>query len=133
VDAGPLYAYVDADDRHHQSCLDLLSSHPGPLVVPVLVIAEVTYLIGTRLGPEPEVRFLEDFAVGAFSVEPVRAGDWLRIAELVWRYRDFPLGTVDASIVVAAERLEIVEIATIDHRHFGAMRPAHTQAFALLP
>jgi hypothetical protein len=34
VDAGPLYAYVDADDVHHASCLELLESHPGPLAVP---------------------------------------------------------------------------------------------------
>lgn len=34
VDAGPLYAYVDADDRHHLASLELLQSHPGPLVIP---------------------------------------------------------------------------------------------------
>jgi hypothetical protein len=31
--------------------------------------------------------------------EPVAAADWLPIAELVARYRDLPLGTVDASVV----------------------------------
>jgi uncharacterized protein len=29
VDAGPLYAYVDADDRHHEACLELLETHPA--------------------------------------------------------------------------------------------------------
>jgi predicted nucleic acid-binding protein len=133
VDAGPLYAYVDADDRHHSSCLELLETHPGPLIVPTLVVTEVAYLLATRLGAVPEVRFLGDLAAGAFAVEPVAAQDWLRVAELVARYRDLPLGTVDASVVTAAERLGVIEVATIDRRHFGVVRPRHVDAFTLLP
>ena len=97
------------------------------------MVTEVAYLLATRLGAEPEVRFLGDLAAGAFSVEPVAAGDWLRIAELVATYRDLPLGTVDASVVAAAERLGVQEIATIDRRHFGVVRPSHVAAFTLLP
>ena len=97
------------------------------------MVTEVTYLLATRLGPEPEVRFLGDLAAGAFSVEPVAAGDWLRIAELVATYRDLPLGTVDASVVAAAERLGVQAIATVDRRHFGVVRPRHVAAFTLLP
>ncbi|WP_197079915.1 type II toxin-antitoxin system VapC family toxin [Mycobacterium haemophilum] len=133
VDAGPLYAYVDADDAHHASSLELLQTHPGPLIVPTLVITEVVHLLGTRLGAEPEVRFLGDLADGAFTVEPVAVGDWLRIAELVARYRDLPLGTVDASVVTTAERLGINEIATVDRRHFTIVRPCHIEAFTLFP
>ncbi|HUH68079.1 MAG TPA: PIN domain-containing protein [Mycobacterium sp.] len=133
VDAGPLYAYVDADDAHHASSLELLQTHPGPLIVPTLVITEVVYMLGTRLGAETEVRFLGDLADGAFAVEPVAAGDWLRIAELVARYRDLPLGTVDASVVTTAERLGINEVATVDRRHFTIVRPCHIEAFTLLP
>lgn len=117
-----MYAYVDRDDAHHASCLDLLQTHPGPLLVPTLVITEVTYLLGTRLGPEAEVRFLGDLAAGNLIAEPVVPGDWLRIAELVARYRDLPLGTADASVVTAAERLRITEIATLDRRHFDVVR-----------
>jgi predicted nucleic acid-binding protein len=101
--------------------------------VPTLVITEVVYLLGTRLGAEPEIRFLGDLAAGAFTVEPVAAADWLRIAELVARYRDLPLGTVDASVVAAAERLGLTEIATVDRRHFTVVRPAHVATFTLLP
>lgn len=133
VDAGPLFAYIDADDAHHQECLALLTSHPGPLAVPVLVVAEVAYLVQTRLGPEAEVRFLGDLAGRAFVSAPVDDDDWLRIAELASRYRDLPLGTVDASIVATAERLGISTIATLDHRHFSVVRPAHVPAFQLLP
>jgi predicted nucleic acid-binding protein len=133
VDAGPLYAYVDADDAHHEECLAFLTSHRGPLAVPVLVVAEVAHLLGTRLGPNPEVRFLGDLASGAFATIAVEGDDWIRIAELVARYRDLPLGTVDASVVAAAERLGITTVATLDRRHFGVVRPAHVAGFELVP
>jgi predicted nucleic acid-binding protein len=99
----------------------------------MLVITEVAYLIGSRLGTDAEVRFLGDLAAGEFAIESVLASDWLRIAELVSRYRDLPLGTVDGSVVATAERLQITTIATLDRRHFSVVRPAHTDAFVLLP
>jgi predicted nucleic acid-binding protein len=100
----------------------LLETHPGPLLVPTLVITEVTYLLGSRLGSDAEVRFLGDLAAGNLLAEPVAANDWLRIAELVSKYRDLPLGTTDASVIAAAERLGIVEVATLNHRHFAVVR-----------
>jgi len=92
--------------------------------VPTLVITEVAYLLGTRMGVDPEVRFLGDLAAGNLIVEPVAASDWLRIAELVAQYRDLPLGTVDASVVAAAERLGTSDIATLDRRHFTVVQSA---------
>ena len=103
------------------------------MVVPTLVITEVVYLLATRLGTEAEVRFLGDLASGAFTVEPVAVADWLRIAELVARYRNLPLGTVDASVIAAAERLGLATIATVDRRHFTVVRPRHVSAFTILP
>lgn len=79
------------------------------------------------------MRFLGDLAGGNFITEPVQAADWLRIAELVARYRDLPLGTVDASIVAAGERLSVRALATLDQRHFTVVRPAHLEAFELYP
>lgn len=133
ADAGPLYAYVDADDAHHAPSLSLIREHPGPILVPVLVVTEVAYLLATRLGPEAEVRFLGDLAAGALTPIEVAPADWLRIAELVATYADLPLGTVDASVVAAAERLDVRLIATFDRRHFGVVRPRHVDAFDLVP
>jgi uncharacterized protein len=112
--------------------LELLETHAGPLIVPTLVITEVSYLLSTRLGWQAEVRFLGDLA-GDFIIEPLHPNDPLRIAELVARYRDLPLGTVDASVIAAAERFSSTEIATLDRRHFSIVRPAHVSAFELLP
>jgi predicted nucleic acid-binding protein len=94
-----------------------------------MAIGEAAYLIGRWLGVAAEMRFLGDLAEGTFFAEPVHATDWIRIAQLVRRYRDFPLGTVDASVVAAAERLGTAQIATLDRRHFSVA----ASGFELLP
>ena len=102
-------------------------------MVPSLVVTEVAYLLGSRVGAETEVRFLGDLAAANLIAEPVEPADWLRIAELVATYSNLPLGTVDASIVAAAERLGAHMIATLDRRHFSVVKPAHRSAFDLVP
>ena len=54
-------AWEIAADRRQVGLDVLLEEHPGPLLVPVLVITEVTYLLGSRLGVEAEVRFLGSY------------------------------------------------------------------------
>ena len=100
--------------------------------MPTLVITEVVHLLGTRLGVDAEIRFLGDLAAGNLLPEPVAAADWLRIAELVARYRNLPLGSVDASVFATAERLDINEIATVDRRHFTIVH-SHLDTITLLP
>lgn len=101
------------------------------MVIPALVVAETTYLIGTRLGVDAEARFLE--ALADHEVDVPSGSDWSRIAELVDGYADFPLGGADASVVELAERLDADAVVTFDRRHFGAVRPKHRVALTLLP
>lgn len=135
VDAGPLYAALDRGDIWHTRSVRLLETHPGPLVVPSLVIAEVSHLASKRLGlgPAADMRLAQGFAEGLLTADPIEPGDWMRIAELVVKYADFPLGVVDASVIACAERHGVTEVATVDRRHFGAVRPRHVPAFTLLP
>ena len=101
--------------------------------MPTLVITEVVYFLGSRLGVVAEKRFLDDLANGVFRVEPVADEDWARIGDLVEQYENLEFGTVDASVVATAERLGIGEIATVDRRDFSIVRPRHVNAFTLLP
>ena len=52
VDTGPLYAAVDQDDADHARCRAALEDAAYRLVIPALIVAEATYLVGTRLGPD---------------------------------------------------------------------------------
>ena len=131
VDTGPLYAAVDQDDADHARCRAVLEDATRRLVIPALVVAEVTYLIANRLGAGVEARFLRSLA--RLDLEAPAPEDWPRIAELVEQYGDFPLGGIDASVIALAERLDVDTIATLDERHFRAVRPKHRRAFPVVP
>lgn len=133
VDTGVLYAAADVDDNDHAACRDLMNGHPGPLIVPLPVLSEASYMIGHRLGPAAEARFVVACGRGEVTVDHLVTADLLRVAQLVETYADLPLGTVDASVVAVAERLNVTELATLDRRDFTVVRPAHTHAFTLLP
>lgn len=131
VDAGPLYAAADTDDRDHAEALAMLSRADLRLVVPALVVAEATYFVGRRLGAPAEAAFLR--GIGVLDVEGPDGDDFARMAELVEEYADFPLGGTDASVIALAERLEAPIVITLDRRHFAAVRPRHRDAFEILP
>jgi hypothetical protein len=133
ADTGPLYAATDRDDAAHHACLDLLGGFEGAVLVPHLVIAEAAYLIGSRLGPDTEARWLGLFADGTLLAVGPDAADWARIAELAATYDDLPLGATDASVIATAERVGATTIATLDRAHFGIVRPRHIDAFHLVP
>jgi predicted nucleic acid-binding protein len=135
-DTGPLVAAALANDDHHHACVELFTGlHLArrPLLVPATVVAEVGYLLGREAGPKVESLFLDSLAAGDFTLVDLTAADFARAAELVRRYGDLPLGTTDATVVAAAERLGVIEVATLDHRHFTVIRPRQVTALALLP
>ena len=131
VDTGPLYAAVDADDRDHERSLNALQQYGLRLFVPAMVVAETSYLVGTRLGSSVEAAFLG--SLSDIDVVAPLGDDWQRIAELVQKYADFPLGGTDASVVALAERLRTDLIITLDLRHFSAIKPSHSRPWRLLP
>lgn len=133
VDTGVLYASVDTSDNHHQASVDLLRSAPGPLIVPITVVVETSFLVERHLGAHAEATYLRELRTSGVSIDRLTDADLDRIAQLVDTYHDLPLGAVDASVVTVAERLGATTLATLDRRHFTVVRPAHTSHFELLP
>lgn len=131
VDTGCIVAAANRRDAWFEPCAALLRSHVGRLLVPALVIAEATYLLRSRMSAKAEESFVDSLANGDLTVVAPEDADWPRVADLVRRYPT--LGTVDASVVATAERLGVTQIATIDRRDFGMVRPLHVDAFTLLP
>jgi hypothetical protein len=133
VDTGPLVAAGNRADEYHARCVRALATAATPRLVPATVVAETGYLLERAAGPAVEAEFLRLFSSGYLKLADLTAADLDRAAELVEQYADFPLGTTDATIVAVAERLEITTIATLDTRHFTAVRPRHVDAFTLVP
>ncbi len=133
LDTGPLLAALDAADPDHERCAALLGESAEDLVVPMLVLAELDYWCHRRLGVGAWVIFLDDLLAGVYRLEVASAADLRRCRELQTQYRDQALGVVDASVLALVERLGEDRLATLDHRHFSILRPAHTEALELLP
>lgn len=132
-DTGPLLAALDSSDPDHRRCAALLEDYGEDLVVPSLVLAEVDYWCHERLGVRAWLVFLEDVLGGAYRLEHPSQDELRRCHELQQRYADLRLGIVDASVLALVERLREPKIATLDHRHFATVRPAHVSALLLVP
>lgn len=66
-------------------------------------------------------------------MEDLTAEDYERVHELLTTYADLMVGFVDCAVLAVTERLGEPKLATLDHRHFGVMRPRHVDALELLP
>lgn len=100
---------------------------------PTLILAEVAYLLQEKAGPLVEAKFFRELAHDdQFELVNLERIDLLRIAELFEQYRNFPLGGSDAAVIAISERLGIRHIATLDHRHFAAVKPRHISSFTLV-
>jgi uncharacterized protein len=133
TDTGPLYAMADEDDEWHDRVRAFLETGRRQLVVPVTVLPEICYLIGTYLGAAAETRFMRSVQRGELRIETWSRADLTRTVAVMEQYQDARLGFVDASLVAVAERLQIREIFTTDRRHFSLVRPRHCAAFTLKP
>ena len=133
LDTGPLLAALDAADPDHRRCARLLSEGDEDLVVPVLVLAELDYWCHERLGARAWISFMEDLLAGAYRIEMSTMADLARCREIQTQYDDQSVGVVDASVLALVERLCESKLATLDHRHFSVLRPAHVEALRLLP
>ena len=131
LNTGMLYALADRRDAWHTRVRNYLRSHPDTLLAPVTILPEVAYLLRERIGAHAELAFAQSVAKGEIAVEDLGRRDFARAGELMSDY-DW-LGFVDATVVAVAERLKMSSVATTDRRHFGAVKPVHTERFTVVP
>jgi predicted nucleic acid-binding protein len=76
------------------------------------------------LGAGARQTFLADLAEGAFAIEYGEQEDIVRAGIIARKHRALKLGLVDAVVIAIAERVKAEAIATLDVRHFGAVKIA---------
>jgi len=133
LDTGPLYALLDRTDSSHSVCRYLIETTIEPLVVPAPVLIEVNQLVRRRMHPGVFLTLLDDIGAGGLRVEELQTQDYPRIRDICDRYADANISFVDAAVLIVVERLNEPKLATLDHRHFGLLRPRHVEALRLLP
>jgi predicted nucleic acid-binding protein len=102
LDTSALFALANRRDPLHAQAKAAFLADPGPHLVPAGILAEIGYLIESRLGTRAVVLFLE--GLGSDLTLECGEEDLPRVAALVERYADLPLGLADACVVACAER-----------------------------
>jgi predicted nucleic acid-binding protein len=133
LDTSGLLSAVDEAQRHHAACASVLTGAPGPLLLSPFVLAELDYLLATRVGGHAQMALLDEVARGAYRLEAFSNADVAAARDVMGRYPDLRLGLADASIVVLAARHGTREVLTLDERHFRSLRTLDRERFRLLP
>jgi uncharacterized protein len=111
VDAGPLIALFDRDDRHHARAVEFVRNRRSRLITNLPVLTEATFLL--RFSVEAQ-RDLLWWAHRSVEIDQGTSADLPRIAAILGKYRDMPADFADASLVALAERLNLSRIASVD-------------------
>lgn len=133
LDTSGLLAAIDSDQRLHEAAREALDDARGPLLISPFVLAELDYLLATRVGNSAELALLGEVERGAYRLEPFSAADVGEARRVMERYADLGLGLADASNVVLAGRYETYDILTLDERHFRLVSGPGERPFRLLP
>lgn len=133
LDTSGLLAALVASQRAHEPARRVLEAESGPLVLSPFVLAELDYLLLTRIGVEAELALLQEVESGAYDLAAFESGDVAKARRVIDGYRDLSVGLADASIVVLAEKLKTDRILTLDEQHFRALRSPEGKPFRLLP
>jgi predicted nucleic acid-binding protein len=128
-----IVAAFDRDDDCHEACTSLLAGLREQRVVPSPVLVEVDHLLRRYTKNESFSAVIDQVRRGALVIEDLVAADYERAEMLLQTYADLKVGFVDCAVLAVTERLGEPKLATLDHRHFGTMRPRHVEALELLP
>jgi predicted nucleic acid-binding protein len=133
LDTSGLLAALDASQPLHGAAARALSASGPPRLLSPFVLAELDYLLRTRVGAQAQRALLAEVARGAYRVEPFSPGDVDVARAVMERWSSLDLDLADASIVVLAHRHGARDVLTLDERRFRRLRRAGGRAFRILP
>jgi len=132
VDTSGLLAALDVAQRLHREAAASLATATPPLLLSPFVLAELDYLLATRVSHSARTRLLGEVQRGALQLEAFSAADVRAALAIIERHADLAISLADASIVVLASRHKTQDVLTLDQRHFRLLA-ANDKPFRLLP
>jgi len=129
IDSGPLIALFDTNDKYHKKSLAFIKKNTLPLVTSLASITEVLHLLD--FNRNAQIDFLDWISKDALEIQNIEVPDFNSIRDLTIKYKDLPMDFADACLVYLAEKLSIVQIATID-RDFSIYRIKKNKKFKLV-
>jgi uncharacterized protein len=117
-DTGPIVAYLDRHDPHHDWAVDVMKQMRPPLLTCEAVLTEAAnFLREDGVDVEPLFRMLER---AALVIDFDMAAHWPRMRTLMRRYASMDLA--GASVVVMCELHARSQVLTLDTKGFGIYR-----------
>lgn len=133
MDTSVVVALMRTAERSHQAVRRWIEAVEDELVTTPLAVAEMDYLASTRGGPEVRDALRRDLRRGVYPADwwPGALAESLAVAA---SYPALSLSLTDASLVSLAARHRTRSVATLDERHFRAVKPLTGEpAFTVLP
>jgi predicted nucleic acid-binding protein len=125
VDAGPLVALFDRNDRHHGRAVKFIADCRSRFITNLPVLTEATFLLQFSVEAQRDLLL---WVHGSFEIDQGTASDLPRIASILEKYRDMRADFADASLVALAERQNLSHVASVD-RDFAIYRTLGRRAF----
>ena len=133
LDTSGLLAAIDASQRLHEAAAAALRRASTPWLLSPFVLAELDYLLATRVGQAAERALLAEVGRGVYRLEAFDADEIATAERIIGRHARLDVGLADASLVVLAHRYGIRDVLTLDERHFRTLRADGGRPFRLLP
>jgi uncharacterized protein len=132
LDTSGLLAALDSAQRRHRESAASLAAATPPLLLSPFVLAELDYLLATRVGATARMSLLGEVERGAYDLQPFTASDIRNATAVIKRHADLGISLADASLVVLAARHNTRDVLTLDERHFRVLS-VNRKPFRLLP
>ena len=134
ADTSALYAALTDTHPQGEAIRRHLQAAISPIISP-LVLAELDYLVATRIGVEASLTVIDELTSGAYDIVDITTEDIRSARKVIARYSNLNIGLTDAVNVVLADRYDTDIMLTLDQRHFRAVVPItpRYRAFTVLP
>lgn len=132
VDAGPLFALIDANESDHARCRATLATLQPPMPTSWAVYTEAMYLLGRSLGHSGQAKLWDFLTSGLVELIDLSPEAVERCRVLMAKYADLPMDLADATLVALAEERDDDEIFTLDD-DFTVYRLYGRRRFKILP
>lgn len=133
VDSSFLIALYKLAEPSHAKVAQFVRTFTGTLIIPDVILPEVTFLLNRSGGQPATELFLQSLLRAQPRLEPLRIDDIDRVHDILKSYPDARFDFVDCCLMALAERHDITQICTLDRRDFSIFRPHHCDYFTLLP
>ena len=133
LDTSGLLAAIDSDQPFHEAAKAALGEASAPLILSPFVLAELDYLLVTRVGGDAQLALLEEVARETYRLAQFSVVDVSKARRIMVQYGDLRISLADASNVVLANRYDTLDVLTLDERHFRVLRGPGGHPFCVLP